>query len=151
MRSGRRARTAKICGHALGVGNLMLLVFGEPTTPLAFVAVVVLAPFTLASGLGLTVLLACSSVSFALGERRERAELLVGVIGGLQPPSEGEKYREAMLAEIRAAPSHLVRAIGINLVQTAPRTILAAWAHFPRGLRKWARPQRVFWAERPIS
>jgi|AntDryMetagUQ889_1029465.scaffolds.fasta_scaffold04951_4 hypothetical protein len=150
MRRGRRARTraAKICGHALGVGNLVLLVFGEPTT-LALGLVVVLAPFTLASALKLTAFLACSSVSFALGDRRERAELLVCAIGGLQPPSEGEKYREAMLAEIRAAPSHLVRAIGANLIQTAPRTILASWAYLPRRLRK--RAQRVLRAERPIS
>ncbi len=127
MWRGQRGRAAKrICCHALGVGNVMLLVFGDSTTTLSLA--VVLAPFTIASALILAALLACWVLCFALGDSRERAELLVGVIGGLQPSSEGEKYREAMLAEIRAAPSRLVQAIGINLVQTAPRTILAAWA-----------------------
>ena len=151
MRRGLRAKAVKLCGHALGVGNLMMLVFGGSlalTLPLA----VVLAPFTLASALMLTVFLACGSVSVALGDRRERAELLVCVIGRLQPRSAGEEYREAMLAEIRAAPSHLVRAIEINLIETAPRTILAAWAYDPRGLWKRDRsPQRGLRAERPLS
>ena len=144
MWRGQRGRAAKrICFHALGVGNVMLLVFGDPTTAPVLGLTVVLAPFTIASALTLAALLACGALYFTLGERRERAELLVGVIGGLQPPSKGEKYREAMLAEIRAVPAHLVQAIGINLVQTAPRTILAAWVHFMRGPRKRARPQRV--------
>ena len=144
MWRGQRGRAAKrTCFHALGLGNVMLLVFGDLTTAPVLGLAVVLAPFTIASALSLAALLACGVLYFALGDRRERAELLVGVIGGLQPPSEGEKYREAMLAEIRAAPFHLVRAIGTNLVQTAPRTILAAWTHFPRSLRKRTRPQRV--------
>lgn len=147
---GREIGKAKICVHAVGVGNLMLLIFGDPTS-LALGLVVVLAPFTLALALQLTVFLACRSVSVALGDRRERVELLICAVGALQPPSEGEEYREAILAEIRAAPSSLVRAIGINLVQTAPRTILAAWAHFLRRLRRRARSPRALRAERPIS
>ena len=151
MRRGLRAKAAKFCAHALGVGNLMLLVFGEPTTLILALAVV-LAPFTLASALMLTAFLACSSVSIALGDRRERAELLVYVIGGLQPPSASEDYREAMLAEIRAAPPHLVRAIELNLIETAPRTILAAWVYSSGGLWKRNRsPQRSLQAERPLS
>ena len=144
MWRGQRGRAAKrTCFHALGLGNVMLLVFGDPTTAPVLGLAVVLAPFTIASALSLAALLACGVLYFALGDRRERAELLVSVIGGLQPPSKGEKYQEAMLAEIGAAPAHLVRAIGVNLVQTAPRTILAAWVHFPRSLRKRARSQRV--------
>lgn len=142
MQRSWRARAAKICVHAVGVGNFMLLAFGDPST-LALGLVVVLAPFTLASALQLTTFLACGSVSVALGDRRERVELLVCAIGGLQPPGAGEEYREAMLAEIRAGPSHLVRAIGINLSQTAPRTILAAWIHFLTRLRRRAKSQRV--------
>ncbi len=147
---GRETRKAKTCVHAVGVGNLMLLIFGDPST-LALGLVVVLAPFTLASALQLTAFLACSSVSVALGDRRERVELLVCAIGALQPPSEGEDYREAMLAEIRAAPFPLVRAIGINLVQTAPRTILAAWARFLRRLRRRVESRRALRAERPTT
>lgn len=145
---GREAWAARLSVHAVGVGNLILLVFGDPST-LALGLVVVLAPFTLASALQLTSFLACGSVSVALGDRRERVELLVCAVGGLQPPSAGEEYREAMLAEIRAAPSHLVRAIGINLIQTAPRTIRAAWVHFLRRLRRRAKSQRARRAERP--
>lgn len=147
MSRGRRA--AIICGHTLGMANLMLLTFGDPTTLAVSLAAVVLAPFTLGSVLSLTALFACASIGFTLADRRERTELLVCVIGGLQPPIEGEKYREAMLAEIRAAPSHLVQAIRMNLIQTAPRIILGAWVHFPTGLRKRARTQRGVRAERP--
>jgi hypothetical protein len=125
------AKVSIISGYALGVGNLVLLVLGGPTI-LTLGLAVMLAPFTLALALTLTALLACSLVSFVLGDPRERAELLVGAIGRLQPPSAGEKYRETMLAEVSAAPSHLVVAIRTNLVTTAPRTILAAWVRFPR-------------------
>ena len=62
-------------------------------------------------------------------------------VGGLQPPRAGETYREAMLAEISAAPSHQVRAIRSNLVTTAPRTILAAWTQLPRPLWSGRAPQ----------
>ncbi|MGH3565426.1 MAG: hypothetical protein ACRDRH_05235 [Pseudonocardia sp.] len=139
---GRETRKVKTCVHAAGVGNLMLLIFGDPST-LALGLVVVLAPFTLASALQLTAFLACSSVSVALGDRRERVELLVCAIGVLQPPSEGEKYQESMLAEIRAASSPEVLAIGVNLIQTAPRTILAAWVRFLRHLRRRVESQRA--------
>lgn len=126
MWRGRRAGVAKICAYAVGVGNLILSVVAEHTT-LTLILVVTLAPFTLATALKLTTFLACNTVSFALGDRRERVELLVCAIGGVQPPSAGEKYREAILAEIRAAPSHQVPAFGADLMKTAPRTILAAW------------------------
>ncbi|MGH3776443.1 MAG: hypothetical protein ACRDRR_12040 [Pseudonocardiaceae bacterium] len=148
MRRDRWAKVAKICGYALGVGNPALLVLGEPTA-LTLGLAVVLAPFTLALVLQLTAFLACNFVSLALGDPRERAELLVCAVSGLQPPSAGEEYREAMLAEISAAPPHQVRAIRINLMHTAARTILAAWAHVPRRLWKRARPQKVFRAQRP--
>jgi hypothetical protein len=134
MRRGRWATVAKICGYALGVGNLILFVLGGSTI-LTLGLAVVLAPFTLAVALKLTAFLACSFVSLAIGDHRERAELLVCAVGTLQPPNAGEKYREAMLAEISAAPAYQVRAIRTNLVKTAPRTILAAWAHLPRPLR----------------
>jgi hypothetical protein len=124
----RRVRIARISGYALGVSNIILLILGGPTIVTLGLAVV-LAPFTLAVALTLTTLLACSVVSFALGDARERAELLVSAIGRLQPPSEGEKYQEAMLAEVSAAPSHLVVALRTNLVVTAPRNIVAAWVH----------------------
>jgi hypothetical protein len=138
MWRGRRAEAAKICAHAVGVGNLILLVLGEPTT-LTLSLAVALTPFTLATALKLTTFVTCNMVSLALGDGRERAELLVCAIGGVQPPSEGEKYREAMLAEIRAAPSHQLRAIGANLMKTAPKTILGAWVRLPRPLRERAR------------
>lgn len=138
MWRGHRVEVAKICAHVVGVGNFILLVLGEPAT-LSLGLAVVLAPFTLASALMLTTFLACGMVSLALGDHQERVELLVCAIGGVQPPSAGEKYREAILAEIRAAPPHQMRAIGINLMKTAPRTILEAWVHFPRPLRKPAR------------
>jgi hypothetical protein len=134
MRGGRWIKTAKICGYALGAGNLIVLALSGPTI-LTLGLAVVLAPFTLALALTLTAFLACSVVSLALGDCRERAELLVCAVGGLQPPSAGERYREAMLAEVSAAPSHLVGAIRTNLVTTAPRTILAAWVHLPKPLR----------------
>jgi hypothetical protein len=138
MWRGRWVEVAKICAYVLGVGNVVLLVLGEPTTLILGVEVV-LAPFTLAVALKLTVFLACSAVSLVLGDRRERVELLVCAIGVLQPPSAGKGYREAMIAEIRAARSHQVRAIGTNLVATAPKTILEAWVRIFRPLRKRAR------------
>lgn len=150
MRRGWRAELAKTCSYALGVGNLALLVLAEPT-PVTLGLAVVLAPFTLALSLKLTALLACSFVSLALGDPRERAELLVCAVGGLQPPSAGDKYQEAMLAEISVAPSDQLRAIRINLIKTAPRTVLGAWAQFSRRLWRRARPQRVFRAQRPTA
>ncbi len=150
MWRGRRAEVAKICAHAVGVGNLVLLVLGEPTT-LTLSLAVALAPFTLASALKLTAFVACSMVGLALGDGRERAELLVCAIGGVQPPSEGEKYREAMLAEIRAARPHQVRAIGTNLMKTAPRTILGAWVHLSRLPRERARNAVGSSTDRPGS
>ncbi len=150
MRRDRWTKVAKVCSYALGVGNPVLLLLGEPTT-LTLGLAVVLAPFTLALVLQLTAFLACNAVSLALGDRRERAELLVCAVSGLQPPSAGEKYREAMLAEISAAQPHQVRAIRINLMHTAARTILAAWVQVPRRLWKRARPQKVFRAQRPTA
>jgi hypothetical protein len=137
MRADQWAQAAKTGGHIVGVGNLILLIFGEPTTLMLGLALV-LAPLTLTSALKLTAFLACSSVSFALGDRRERAELLVCAIGAVQPPSAGEQYRETMLAEIRFAPSGQVHAIARNLLITALRTILAAWLRIPRRPRRWA-------------
>jgi hypothetical protein len=131
----RWAEVARICAYAVGVGNLVLCVLGEPTT-LTLGVTVVLAPFTLAVALKLTAFLACSAVSLALGDRRERIELLICAIGGLQPPRAGKEYQEAMIAEICAAPSHQVQTIGTNLLTTAPRTILQAWARIFRPLRK---------------
>ncbi len=138
MRCGRWAKVAKFCGYALGVGNLVLLALGWPTI-LTLVLAVLLAPFTLALALKLTAFLACSLVSLGLGDRRERTELLVCAIAGLQPLSAGERYREAILAEVVAAPSDQVRAIRTDLMKNAPRTILAVWVRLPRPLRKLAR------------
>jgi hypothetical protein len=140
MSRGRRIRAAKSCGHILGVGNLIMLVLGEPTT-LTLSLAVALAPFTLAMALKLTAFLACGMTSFAIGDRRERAELLVCAVGALQPPSAGDKYREAMLAVIRFAPPDHVRAIATNLLVTAPRTILATWVRIPRPL--WERARKA--------
>jgi hypothetical protein len=140
MWCGRWVKVAKICADAVGVGNLVLLMLGGPTIWTLGLAVV-LAPFTLALALKLTAFLACNLVSLALGDCRERTELLVCAVGGLQPSRAGETYREAMLAEISAAPSHQVRAIRSNLVTTAPRTILAAWAQLPGPLRSGPAPQ----------
>lgn len=137
MWCGRWVKVAKICGYAVGVGNLIMLVIGGPAI-LTLGLAVVLAPFTLELALKLTAFLACNLVSLALGDCRERTELLVCAVGGLQPPRAGETYREAMLAEVSDAPYHQVRAIRTNLVATAPRTILAAWAHLPRPL--WSGP-----------
>lgn len=120
----------------MGVGNLILLIVGEPTAVTLGLAVV-FAPFTLATALRLTAFLACSVVSLALGDRQERAEVLVCAISAVQPPNAGEQYREAMLAEIRAAEPEQVGAIRTNLMATAPRTILAAWGRLPRPL--WVR------------
>ena len=133
-------KVAKICGYAVGVGNLILLVLGGLTIWTLGLAVV-LAPFTLALALKVTAFLACNLVSLALGDCRERTELLVCAVGALQPPRAGEKYREAMLAEVSVAPSYQVRAIRTNLVTTAPRTILAAWAPLPRPLRSGRAPR----------
>jgi hypothetical protein len=128
VRRDQGAKVAKSCGHILGVASLILLVFGEPTTVTLGVTVV-LAPFTLTMALTMTISLACNVVSFALGDPRERAELLVCAIGAVQPPSAGEKYREAMLADIRDdLADGRILAIAANLVVTAPRTIVAAWA-----------------------
>lgn len=137
MRPDQWAKTAKNGGHIVGVGNLLLLIFGEPTT-LTLGLALVLSPLTLTFALKLTAFLACSSVSFALGDRRERAELLVCAIGAVQPPSAGERYRETMLAEIRFAPSEQVHAIARDLFITALRTILAAWLRIPRRPRRRA-------------
>jgi hypothetical protein len=145
-----RAELVKACCYTLGVGNLALLVFAAPTTVTLGLAVA-LAPFTLALSLQLTAFLACSFVSLALGNPRERAELLVCVVGGLQPPSAGDKYREAMLAEISVAPTDQVRSIRINLMHTAPRTVLVAWAQFSRRLWRRARPRRALRAQRPTA
>jgi hypothetical protein len=148
MRRGRWTKVAKIGSYTLGVANLALLIFVQPTV-LSFIFAVVLAPFTLALALKLTALLSCHAVSFVLGDRRERAELLVCAVGGLQPPAAGKKYREAMLAEISAAPPDLVPAIRTDLVKTAVRVVVAAWAQFGRRLWKRARQQKVFSAQRP--
>lgn len=147
MRCGRWTKIIKVGSYALGAANLVLLILIQPTV-LSFVLTVVLAPFTLALALKLTALLACHAVSFALGDRRERAELLVCAVGGLQPPAAGEKYREAMLAEISAAPPDLVPAIRTDLVKAAVRVVLAAWAQFGRQVWKRARQQKVFSAQR---
>lgn len=128
MVRSRRVLIAKICGYSLGVGNLALFAQG-PSTTLTSILVVVLAPFTLALALKLTASLACSTVSLALGDRRERTELLICAIAGLQPSAEGEQYREAMLAENHVAASDQVLAIRANLMKNAPKTILAAWVH----------------------
>ncbi len=146
MRRGQWGELPKVGGYALGVCNLGMLVFAEPTTVSLGLAVV-LAPFTLALALHLTAFLACNVVSLALGDRRERAELLVCAVAALQPPSVGEKYQEAMLAEISAVPSHLVPAMRINLLKTATRTVLAAWTQSARRLRKRVRAQKIFPAE----
>ncbi len=131
MWRGRWVKVAKICGYAVGVGNLIMLVLGGPTIVTLGLAVV-LAPLTLALALRLTAFFACNVVSLALGDCRERTELLVCAVSGLQPPRAAQTYREAMLAEVSFAPSHQVRAIRANLAKTAPRTIVAAWVHLPR-------------------
>ncbi len=134
MNRERRARVIRICAHVVGVANLLLLLFADPTTVVLGLSAL-LAPFTLAMGLQLTAFLACGAVSFALGGHRERAELLVCVISRMQRTGMGERYQESMLAEIHAAPIQLLRAIRTNLVITAPRIILASWTHLPRSLR----------------
>lgn len=150
MRCGRWATVATSGCYALGVGNLILLVSVEPTT-LTLILEVSVAPFTLALALKLTAFLACSVVSLALGDRQERTELLVCALGGLQPPSAGERYREAILAEVGAAPPQQVRAIRTDLMKNAPRTILAAWVRLARPLRKPVRNAVVSSTERPGS
>jgi hypothetical protein len=140
VRRDQRAKVAKSCGHILGVSNLILLVFGGPTT-VTLGVLVTLAPFTLVLALELTAFLACSFVSLALGDHRERAELLVCAIGAMQPPSAGEKYREAMLAEIRdELADEIIWALAANLLITAPRIILVAWVRIPRPF--WKRAAR---------
>jgi hypothetical protein len=52
MRCGRWAKVTKFCLYALGLGNLVLLVLGEPTI-LPLVLAVVLAPLSLALALKL--------------------------------------------------------------------------------------------------
>ncbi|MGH3854062.1 MAG: hypothetical protein ACRDR6_11305 [Pseudonocardiaceae bacterium] len=126
MWRGRWAHAAKICAYAVGGGNLILLVLGGPTM-LTLSLAVALTPVTLAMTLQLTAFLACGVLSLAVSGRRDRAELLACAIGAAQPPRAGEKYREAMIAEIRAAKPREARMIGTNLMTTAPRTILAAW------------------------
>jgi hypothetical protein len=130
----RWMHVVKICGHAVGVGNLILLLCGGVTMWTLGLAVV-LAPFTLALALRLTAWVACNLVGLALGDCQERIELLVCAVGALQPPRAGERYQEAMLAEVNAANPKELRAIRTNLAATAPRTILAAWAPRPRPLR----------------
>jgi hypothetical protein len=130
-------KVARSFGDVVAVANLILLIFAKPTA-LTLSLVVVLAPLTLALALKLTAVLACHCVSLALGNRRERAEFLVCAIGAVQPPTAGERYREAMLAEIRFAPSNQIRPIANNLLLTALRTILAAWVRIPRLPRRWA-------------
>lgn len=115
------------------MGTLVLLVVGGPTVVALGVAVL-FAPFTLVMALRLTAFLACGVVSLSLGDHRERAEVLVCAISSAQPPSAGERYREAMLAEVRAAAPDQVEAIRTNLVATAPRIILAAWVRLPRAV-----------------
>lgn len=126
MWRGRRGQVAKIYAYAVGAGNLMLLVFGAPTTVTLGLAVA-LAPFTLAMALRLTAFLACGVLSLALGDRQDQAELLACAIGAVQPRSAGEEYREAMIAVIRAAKPDDVRKIGTDLLAAAPRTVLEAW------------------------
>lgn len=129
----RRAKAAEICAHAVGVGVLIMLAIADPTA-LTLSLAVALAPFTLATALRLTTFLACGVLSLALGDRRDRAELVVCAIGAVQPSDEGEQYREAMIAIIRIAPLDQARAIAINLTTTAPRTILGAWGRVLRPL-----------------
>lgn len=142
MRRGWWVEVAKACAYSLGVANIALLIVAESTT-LTLVLALLLGPFTLALALKLTAVLACGFVSLAIGDPRERAELLVSVVAGAQPPSAGEQYREAMQAEISVAPTDLVATIRINLMKTATHTILAAWAQCFRRLWKRARPQKV--------
>lgn len=150
---GRRMKGAKTCAYAMGLANLILLIFGEPTT-LVLLLAVALAPFTLAMALTLTAFLAGSMLSFAMGDRLERAELLACAISTLQPPSEGEEYREAMLAQIRDAGKS-DQAWGIeytlDLLKNAPRTIFDAWARILKPF--WGRARNVagFSAERRAS
>jgi hypothetical protein len=141
MWHGRRAKAAKSCAHAVGVGNVIMLVLAKPGALILSLAVV-LAPFTLAMALRLTAALALGVLSLALIARRDRAELLVCAIGAMQPPSAGEEYRETMIADIRddELTDEILRKIPANLLKTAPRTILAAWVRIPRLL--WKRATR---------
>jgi hypothetical protein len=140
MRRDWRAKVATDCAHILGVGNFIMLAFGRPTAVSLGLAAV-LAPFTIATALRSAAFFGCSFVSFAIGDRRERAELLVGAIGAVQPPGAGEQYRETMLAVIHAARPDQVRAIAIDLMVAAFRTILDAWVRIPRPL--WERARRA--------
>lgn len=141
MWPGRRAKAAEICAYAVGVGMLIMLVFAKPTA-LTLILAVALAPFTLAMALRLTAFLACGVLSLALGDWRDRAVALICVIAALLPPGESEQYQETMIANIRdlAASPELVRKMYINLLKTAPRTILAGWIRIPRP--PWKRTAR---------
>ncbi|MGH3824723.1 MAG: hypothetical protein ACRDRA_18100 [Pseudonocardiaceae bacterium] len=142
MSQSHRAEIAKVIICAAGVSNVIILTLGAPTALTLSVAVL-LAPFTLATALQLTVFVACSVLSYALSDNRDRAELLVHALAVLLPRSAGENYLEAMSAEIRTAPSHQVRPIALNLISTAPRTILDAWVRLPRPLwRRWRQGAR---------
>ncbi len=133
---------AKICICAAGVGNVLLLACGA-STALTLSVAVLLAPFTLAAALQLTVFVACSVLSYALSDGRDRAELLVSVISALLPRSAGDGYQESMIAEIRTARSDQVRQIALNLIATAPTTIFDAWVRLPRPLwKRWRRGAR---------
>lgn len=135
----RRAKAAEICAHALGVGVLIMLVLAEPTAVTLSLAVA-LAPFTLATVLRLTVFLACGVLSLVLGDCRDRAELVACAIGAVQPPGEGEQYRETMIAEIRYEPAdEKIPAITVDLLINAPRTIWGAWRRVLRPQGKRAR------------
>ena len=138
MWRSRRAEVTKKTkkfAYAMGVANLIILIFGA-STALTLSVAIVLAPFLLATGLQLTASIACGALSYALSDRRDRAELLARVIATMLPWRAGEQYQEAMIAEIRAAPPHLVRPIALNLVATAPRTILEVWVLLPMPLGK---------------
>lgn len=135
-----QSHRAKICICAAGVGNVLLLAFGAPTALTLSVAVF-LAPLTLFMALQLTVFVACGVLSFALGDGRDRAELLVYVISAMFPGGgSGEKYSETMISEVRVAPPEQIWPIALNLTAAAPRTIFDAWVRLPRPL--WGRWRR---------
>ncbi|MBV9140794.1 MAG: hypothetical protein JO115_07740 [Pseudonocardiales bacterium] len=133
----RRAKAAKICAYAVGVGMLIMLVLATPTA-LTLSLAVLLVPFTLAMSLRLTASLACDVLSLMLGDCRDRAELVASAIGAIQPPSEGEQYQETMVNTIRDpdASPELVRKMCIDLLKTAPSTILEAWMRVLRPRRR---------------
>ena len=131
MWGGRWVHAAMICAYVVGGANLILLILGGPPV-LTLSLAVMLTPVTLAMALRLTAFLACGVLSVALGDCRDRVELLACVIGAVQPPSAGEQYREAMIAVIRDPTLPDPRRLGINLVATAPRTILGQWVRLLR-------------------